>query len=266
MINNVYGFISQQRWLAAHNAWNTEIAPNQCKTVTELLNYGVRGFALDIWGDDEPSLHLQHGPGNLASWTDWSVVRDELHNWLTANDQDVVVLLFESYLTGPKPGDSNPSPLEALGNSLSRITGYKAGRTVQEGGLSHTTLAQLAKDNHRLFAFIEKEPQEGGQDLFPVMRRSFTENMYGDDSLQRETWTNLRPGSDLGKELVFLNHFGNAPTGSQWDRNDPNLIVEHMEAFALVCGGDYPCFVSLDYIDWNDENRGPIQAMEHYLS
>ncbi|MES2112602.1 MAG: hypothetical protein V4577_27860 [Bacteroidota bacterium] len=53
IINNLSGFFKDQRWLVAHNAWNNNqyTGNNQSKTITELLNYGVRGFALDIYGD-----------------------------------------------------------------------------------------------------------------------------------------------------------------------------------------------------------------------
>src|ERR1700761_7675017 len=64
------------RWLAAHNGWNTTPPlNNQCYTISELLSYGVRGLALDIWGDSEDKLHLQHGPDNPVSATSWEKVR-----------------------------------------------------------------------------------------------------------------------------------------------------------------------------------------------
>src|SRR5262245_57722276 len=85
MVNNLAGRFKDQRWLVTHNAWNTEDIPNQCKTITELLDYGVRGLAFDIYGDDEPSLHLQHRRDNPASSTKWSKIRDELKTWLDKN-------------------------------------------------------------------------------------------------------------------------------------------------------------------------------------
>jgi len=96
------GKFKDQRWLAAHNAWNTEESPAiQCKSITELLDYGVRGLVFDIYGDDEDSLHLQHGHGNLITWCSWKKVRDEIKAWFDKNPDNIVTLFFESYLTGP---------------------------------------------------------------------------------------------------------------------------------------------------------------------
>ena len=99
MLNKENGYFKDQRWLVAHNAWNTTPPlNNQCYTITELLDYGVRGLALDIYGDDENSLHLQHGHGNPVSATPWSKIHQELKDWLTANPREIVCLFFESYL------------------------------------------------------------------------------------------------------------------------------------------------------------------------
>jgi hypothetical protein len=269
MVNNLAGRFKDQRWLVAHNAWNTEDIPNQCKTITELLDYGVRGLAFDIYGDDEPSLHLQHRHANPASSTKWSKIRDELKTWLDKNKSDVVTLFFESYLTGPKPGQpSSGTALAALDTSLQGITCYKSGRVVQEAAM-HTpgkNLSDLIAKNHRLFAFIEKEPDEGKQSIFPVMTASFAENVYGDESLKIPSWVNLRDGSAYANPLTFMNHFGDAPSGSEWDRNDPGLIEKHAEDFLFRFGGRYPNFISLDYINWDRQNAGPIKAMRNLLS
>jgi hypothetical protein len=272
MVNNLAGQFKDQRWLVAHNAWNTEFDPNQCKTVTELLDYGVRGLAFDIYGDDEKSLHLQHGHDNPASSTDWGKIRDELKDWLDKNKGDVLTLFIESYLTGPKPGQpSYGTALGALDTSLQGITCYKSGRVVQEAAMyrTHKSLSGLIAANHRLFAFIEKEPDEGKQSIFPVMTASFAENVYGDESLRIPSWVHLRAGSAYANPLTFMNHFGNAPRGSQWDRNDPDLIEKHAEDFLFRFGGRYPNFISLDYIDWDPtdpQKEGPIKAMRNLLS
>lgn len=264
VLNRYPQTFARQRWLTAHNAWNTEIAPNQIKTITELLDYGVRGFALDIYGDDKGSLHLQHGHGNIGSWTDWSVVQKEIAEWLAANTQDVVTLFFESYLEGPTLGNPNTA-LRALSDSLAEIPCYQgANRTAQEQAMKTVDLMTLVNTNHRLFAFIEAEPNEGGQSLFPQMTTMFAENMYGDDSVHRETWTNLRPGSSYDNPLTFMNHFGNAPSGSASDRNDPALLLEHANAFSQAFGGRLPNFISLDVIDWTNPDDGPLAVVNNW--
>lgn len=264
MLNNYDGKFRDQRWLVAHNAWNTEIAPNQFKTVTELLDYGVRGLALDVYGDDEKSLHLQHGHGNIASRTIWKKILEELDAWLKKNTDQIVTLFFESYLTGPT--DASPTTaLNSLHDSLKRVTGFVPNRIPQVQAIVSKTLKQLVKDNQRLFAFIEKEPDEGFQMLFPSMWEQIHENVYGNPSLKIPTWVNMRPGSfptPVGKELTFMNHFGEAPTGSEWDRNEDSLIKKHAEAFVFAFGGRYPNFISLDYINWDSTRRGPIRAIE----
>jgi hypothetical protein len=58
-----------------------------------------------------------------------------------------------------------------------------------------------------------------------------------------------------------MNHFGNRPSGSEWDRNNPDLIIKHAKAFVYGFKGRYPNFISLDYINWNIQNNGPILAI-----
>jgi hypothetical protein len=265
------GKFKDQRWLTAHNAWNTEDNPaNQCKTITELLDYGIRGFALDIYGDDEDSLHLQHGHGNVISSIKWKVIRDELKAWMNKNRDQVVTLFFESYLTGPKPGDSvtqqSKTALGSLDKSLKAIASYKPGRHVQEDAINTKDISALIGNGtgtktQRLFAFIEKEPDEGAQTLFPVMTTIFAENDYGNVATNPDTWTNLRSGSSKSNPIGFLNHFGSAPTGSEWERNAPKTILHHVNDFRTAYN-KYPSFISLDYINWGDDNNGPIEVLK----
>lgn len=261
------GKFQDQRWLVAHNAWNTEQSPaNQCKTITELLDYGVRGLALDIYGDDENSLHLQHVHGNLISRKAWEPIRNEIWTWLENNPTEIVTLFFESYLTGPEGGETpeerDKLPLVQLSKSLDDIPYYRPGRVNQEAAMLNKDISVLINGipSHRLFAFIEKEPNEGTQTIFPVMQATITENEYGDGSLRKGSWVDLRSDSKTGKPLKFMNHFGSRPTGSEWDRNNPDLIIQHAEDFKTKFTR-YPNFISLDYINWADDNNGPIEAL-----
>ncbi len=266
MLNHYTGMFKDQHWLVAHNAWNTQIAANQCKSITELLNYGVRGFALDVYGDDEASLHLQHGHGNIASRTPWEKIRNELKTWLAAHKNEVVTLFFESYLTGPKLGKTPAhTALQALDNSLKNIPCYVSGKANQEYAITNKTLEALITENKRLFAFIEKEPDEGTQPIFPAMTSNFAENVYGDASLKLGTWVNMREGSAKTNPLTFMNHFGNAPTGSEWERNRRDLLLHHADAFYTTFGNRYPNFVSLDYINWDKQDNAPIEAVRSLL-
>lgn len=272
-INNLSGRFDDQRWLTAHNAWNTNQYPgnNQSKTITELLDYGVRGFALDIYGDDEASLHLQHGHGNPATSIKWSIIWAELKVWLESHTNEIVTLFFESYLEGPKPNVvwNSPPALVALENSLSKIPCYRAGRSVQESAMADKTLNELINERnangvvtgHRLFAFIEHEPDEGPQQHFPVMTATFTENVYGDESLKLKTWVNLRKDSSVANRLTFMNHFGDSPVASRWDGNDIGTVLNQAFCFVFSLGsGRFPNFISLDEIGWGDNKQlGPIR-------
>ena len=267
-VNNYNGKFADQRWLVAHNAWNTGSVPNQGKDIAELLDYGVRGLALDILGDSEISLHLQHG-GDLLTVNKWKTIRDELDIWLKKNPDQIVTLFFESYLTGPDPTPMVWTALQGLDNSLKQIECYRAGMIPHQSGeysqiraITDLTLNDLVANNHRLFAFIEQQPDEGRQDVFPTMRSFFAENVYGDASLKRASRVNLREGSAYKHLLTFMNHFGNAPTQSEWNRNRKGKLIEHAEAFTFRYGGRYPNFISLDYINWTEHRRGPIEALE----
>ncbi len=270
-----------QRWLVAHNAWNTEQSPNNQRwNIADLLDYGVRGLALDIHGSKD-NLFLRHA-GLLESRTNWEKVRNEIKEWIEENPREIVTLFFESYL--------DPAALAQLSETLNGIGGFEGWDSSltpdqvatlakrQTDAISKRTLTSLidggtdtqgnALKPKRLFAFIEKEPDEGPQTLFPLMTDWFAENVYGDASLDEDTWVNGRDGSNpkTNKLLTFMNHFGNAPSGSQWDRNDPDLIVKHADAFMFTFFGHYPNFISLDYIDWSEKNPGPIKAIQKLKS
>lgn len=104
----------------------------------------VRGLALDIMGADKDSLHLQHGHGIVSSKTDWKTVLNELNSWLTRNPREIVTLFFESYLTGPKPGQTTPTPLSALDETLRETIGcYKSGKAAQTDALLNRNFSYL---------------------------------------------------------------------------------------------------------------------------
>jgi hypothetical protein len=270
-ISNEETYYRDQTWLVAHNGWNTtQLANrNQCRSLTELLDYGVRGFALDIEGDTQQAQVLKHDI-LIDSVKDWLPIRDELKAWLEKpeNSREIVTLFFESRLTGPNGQGRQTTPLHELDESLKAISCYRSGKTAQENAIRYYKLKELIDGTtdrpfaQRLFAFIEKEPDEGSQSLFPVMRKTIAENVYGDDSLNEKTWTDLRDGSFKSDYApTFMNHFGRTASGNEFDRNATGLIMKHAIAFAFAFRGHYPTFVSLDYINWEPGNIGPIDAI-----
>jgi len=263
-------FYRDQRWLVAHNGWNTgqRINPNQRWSITQMLNYGVRGFALDIEGDDQQNMELQHDI-LVDSVKGWLTIRDELKTWMEKpeNSREVVTLFFESRVSGPRRGHQT-SPLHELDESLKAISCYRSGRQAQEKAIRYYKLKELIDGDpdrpysHRLFAFIEKQPDEGPQSVFPEMRKSFCENIYGNDSLREKTWVDLRDESFISALApMFMNHFGVVADGDEFDRNSTRLIMKHSIAFAFAFGGRFPAFISLDYINWKAGNVGPIDAI-----
>lgn len=264
-VNNLSGYFRDQRWLTAHNAWNTNQNPgnNQSKTLTELLDYGVRGLALDIYSDKSDKLYLSHGRYNMATSIDWSIILAELKAWLSNNPQEIVTLFFESYLPGSVSGtlQNPPPPLVLLEASLATIPCYMPGRAAQESAIAGRTLSQLITSGQRLFAFIEREPDEGSQAIFPVMTKTFTENVYGGESLYAQTWANLREGSSPDNPLTFMNHFGDTPVASWWVGNGLQKVLNQADCFAFKYGGRYPNFISLDRIEWTSSNDGPIEIV-----
>ena len=249
-----------QCWIAAHNSWNTALSPanNQQYTITELLNYGVRGFALDIWGD-KGHLHLQHGNDNPASANNWDNIRDELKDWMANNPNEIVTLFFESYLNGPIQGQSTSSPLEELSDSLGKIDSYVTGRTDQETAIMQKTIADMITANQRLYAFLEEEPKQGHQTLFPVMRKLFAENHYGADSVDIHSWNRIRQDSNYKNPLTFMNHFRDSPAISD---NSVDQIFKHTRDFTFNFGGRRPMFISLDNIDASKKGQGVIEVLK----
>jgi hypothetical protein len=243
-------FVMTQSWLVAHNAWNTNQNPgnNQSYTITELLDYGVRGLALDIYGDTKDKLHLQHGHDNPATAIKWSIIRDEIKNWMKkpANAREIVTLFFESYL------DSDTA-YQGLEDSLyeinSEIQVYKKGKTVQETALKGSKVSQLIASNHRLFAFIQ-DPSVHQHDKFPVMSETIEENMYGDASIKTSKWLNYRRSTRPPRLMAFfMNHMADSPA-LNWNSN----MKEHALDF-LCAYGVLPAFITVDNIECKAGNQ-----------
>lgn len=262
-------FYYGQHWLAAHNAWNTNQNPwnNQNYTITELLNYGVRGFALDIYGTNESDLHLQHGHDNPATSIKWSIILNKLKTWLAKNPNEIVTLLFESYLTGPKT-KGQACALASLDNTLkdpvNGIPSYVSGKEEQLAAINGKRLSELIKEDKRLFAFIEREPDEGTQTLFPTMLANFAENVYGNRSLYANTWNDLRDDpvmSSYKAPMTFLNHFGDSGDINVSKVNAVANLEKHAKSYIFSYQGRVPNFISLDKIICDDKNKGPIEVI-----
>ena len=119
------------------------------------MNYGVRvACSLDIMGNSNEKHSLSTcsmaALQSIRQQPTGRIVPDELNSWLELHPLDIVTLFFESYLTGPKPGETTPTALSALDETLREIDCYKAGKAAQMDAILNRNSSYLieGKDEH----------------------------------------------------------------------------------------------------------------------
>ncbi|MFN8396389.1 MAG: hypothetical protein U0176_17320 [Bacteroidia bacterium] len=230
----------QVAFLSTHNSYNVRKLhrlPNQNLTVAEQLELGVRGFMLDVYWKREKAV-VYHGSPMLKK----RPLQEDLsamHDFLAAHPEEVVSIIFESYLTDDQLHDA----LQAAG-----LLPYLH---VQPKDSIWPTLKEMTAADHQLVVFSEGNRGSAYPWLHHVWDYS-TENRWSNHARRDFDWKYNR--GDSTRQLYLLNHFithrkfGYGLKDSALVANSKGNILTHaIPAWSHT--GHFPNFVALDFVD-----------------
>ncbi len=226
-----------------HNAMsNAEagwILPNQNFGITRQLNDGIRGLMLDTY-DEDGELLLCHSVC-LAGSQPLVEGLAEIRNFLEANPEEIVSIIFENYITHAQTADA----FEASG-LIDFVHAHEIGEP-------WPTLGTLIDAGTRLVVFQEKLPED---DAFPWLMNIWDHAWETPFSFSTpEDFVCTPNRGNPANSLFLLNHFLTATLGGRPEFAD---MVNHNPLFidrAFQCdeeGGALPNFVAVDFYDIGD--------------
>ncbi len=187
-------------YLTTHNAYNVEEdnfnLPNHTYGITRQLNDGVRALMLDVH-DEGGEATVYHGFTWLGTTTLQSNF-NEIKAFLDANPNEVVTLLFETYISA-----------NLMEQELTQA-GLLPMLHVQQLGEPWPTLQEMINSGKRLVFFSDHNNGQAGQDWYHYMWSYAVETHFENNALSDFDceFNRGNPNSDL----FILNHFATDPT------------------------------------------------------
>ncbi|RHZ58367.1 hypothetical protein CDV55_106303 [Aspergillus turcosus] len=252
-------------YLAAHNAFANYaagyIVANQALSIDTQLSMGVSTLLLDIWVYND-GIYLLHEWGKPIRYlannpfaTPISLLSalKTINQYLSHFNKDVITVMIEDNIDAAHRAD-----LWSIFQSAGVADKVFWPAPAMEKDVNWPTLWSMLYENQRLVVFSD---YNGRDKVFPYQWDFMSENVYGAESLDRETWTDLRRGSRESpygsKNLTAMNHFPWIQAGQErlpnWfslitHANTPDFIQEHVKSFQD--GYDItPNWLNLDFID-----------------
>lgn len=230
----------QVAFLSTHNSYNVRKQhrlPNQNLSISQQLEMGVRGLMLDVyWKRDHAVLY--HGSPMLKKrplQEDLVAIRD----FLAAHPQEVLSIIFESYLTDNQ-----------LHDEIEQADLLPYLHVQPKDSLWHT-LNQMTAAGHQLVIFSESNRGS----VYPWLHHIWdysTENRWSNHARRNFDWKYNR--GDSTRQLYLLNHFithrkfGYGLKDSALVANSKGNILAHaIPAWSHT--GHFPNFVALDFVD-----------------
>ena len=227
-------------YATAHNAYSNEqngfIGPNQQYDVPRQLADGVRGLMLDAYILDGEVLQY-HALPDLGTYPLVSTLL-EIREFLESNPQEVVTIIFESYIDGDEM---------AAVFAEAELTQFAHPQAV---GSDWPTLGALIDSGKRLVVFTDRDG--GARDWYlPVWDFAF-ETPYsfatpGDLSCEPNR-------GDPSHSLFILNHFLTQTFGSPElaEQVNYNPLLEDRIAECTERNAKSPNFVTVDFYNIGD--------------
>lgn len=229
-------------YLTTHNAFNAGDdgfnLPNQTHGLTQQLNDGVRALMLDVY-DEGGVATVYHGFTFLGTTTLESNF-NEIKAFLDANPNEVVTLLFETYISAN------------LMDTVLTQTGLKPLLHVQELGEPWPTLQEMINSGKRLVFFSDHDNAQPGQDWHHYMWDFAVETDFANNALSDFSCDFNR--GNANNDLFILNHFATDPTLGT-GRTDLSEAANEFSYFynrALQCwneNGKFPNFPTVDFYE-----------------
>lgn len=146
--NNLNKKYNNVVFLTTHNAYNYGLdgafnLPNQTYPVSQQLEDGVRGFMLDVYLlDNIPQLYHSI---SLLGTEPLSLVLNDMHDFLVANPNEIISIIFESYVS---------ADVIATALSDANLNQFLHAQSTEN---PWPTLQQMIDDSQRLVIFSESE-------------------------------------------------------------------------------------------------------------
>lgn len=232
----------QVAYLTTHNAFNAGDEgfnlPNQTHGLTQQLEEGVRALMLDVY-DEGGVATVYHGFAFLGTTTLESNLM-EIKNFLDANPNEVVTLLFETYISA-----------NMMDTVITQV-GLKPMLHVQVLGEPWPTLQEMIDADKRLVVFSDDNNAQPGQDWYHYMWSFAVETNFDNNALSDFT-CDFNRGNSIN-DLFILNHFATDPSlgTGRTDLSEQSNQFSYFYNRAMSCWsetGRFPNFPTVDFYE-----------------
>lgn len=232
-------------FLTTHNAFNAEEdnfnLPNQTYGLTRQLNDGVRALMLDVY--DEGDVPTVYHSFSFLGTTPLESNLSEIKNFLDANPNEVVTIIFECY------ADFLMIEEAFVNTELLPYT-YS-----QEQGEVWPTLQEMIDDNKRLLVLSDRDDAAPGESWYHYVWDYAVETDFSNNAL-----TDFDCDFNRGEpenDLFILNHFATDPTlgTGRTDLSEQANEFDYFYNRSLQCwaeAGKFPNFPTVDFYELGD--------------
>lgn len=211
-------------YLTTHNAFNASSEgfnlANQTYGLTQQLEDGVRALMLDVY-DEEGVATVYHGFSFLGTATLESNLT-EIKSFLDANPNEVVTLLFETYISAN------------MMDTVITNAGLKSMLHAQTLGEPWPTLQEMIALDKRLVFFSDHNNAEIGQDWYHYMWDFIVETDFENHSPNDFSCGFNRGNSN--NDLFIVNHFVTDATFGTGQTNQASVVNELTYFYDRVYG------------------------------
>ncbi len=232
-------------YLTTHNAFNSEEGgfnlPNHTYGITRQLQDGVRALMIDVY-DVSGFATVYHGFSFLGTASLESQLL-EIKTFLDANPNEVVTIIFESYINA------------AMMNASFSSVGLLGMLHEQSPEDDWPTLQEMIDSGKRLVVLSDDNDAAPGQGWYHYVWDFAVETPFSNNSLS-DFNCNFNRG-DPENDLFILNHFATDPSLGV-GRTDLSLQANQFDFFfnrAVACWnetGKFPNFPTVDFYELGD--------------
>lgn len=229
-------------YLTTHNAYNSVadnfMLPNQNNGITQQLNDGVRAMMIDVYDTDGvPTVY--HGYDFLGSLP-LSSNLDEIKIFLDNNPNEIISIIFESYITS-----------NALGDALN-VAGLMPFLFEKDSITDWPTLQEMIDMDKRLVVFSESDNGNPTQLWYHYIWNHAVETDYANNAISDFSCEFNR--GDPANDLFILNHFitdatlgVGLPLEAETVNANPYFINRVLQCQTEA--GKFPNFIAVDFYE-----------------
>jgi hypothetical protein len=219
-----------------HNAYNVAgkyLIPNQDFRISRQLRDGVRGLMIDTYSSPNGPL-VYHGI-QQTGWEKLDVVMKEIYDFLSANPNEIVVIIFE-----------NSSTNEEIMSTVEEV-GLAPYVYIHQG--QWPTLKEMIAQNQRLVMMLERTNGNLPEGLLYAWEHTF-DTPYA-VSNPADFSCNVLRGGNGNKTFFLVNHWLSSPVGlpdrnRAWTANHRDLLGNRVKQCSET-HGKVANFIGVDF-------------------